>query len=132
MFEKITNAAETLATSVAESRRGFLARLGKLALGAAGVVGGLLVLPSEAKAQGRQGYCRVIPAVPPSRAGRGHAAYLDGQCVSANAGNCILGQNAQCPSGARPQSSTYSTCSYACQFGTCFGLFFDRTRPCTF
>jgi hypothetical protein len=50
MFEKITNAAETLATNVGESRRGFLARVGQAALGVAGVVAGLLASPTEGQA----------------------------------------------------------------------------------
>jgi hypothetical protein len=50
MFEKIGNAAEKLATNVSESRRGFLVRLGQMALCAAGVMGGLLVLPGKASA----------------------------------------------------------------------------------
>jgi hypothetical protein len=46
MFEEIGNAAEKLATKVSESRRGFLRRLGQVALGVAGVVGGLLAQPT--------------------------------------------------------------------------------------
>ena len=42
MFEKIEVFAETLAASAGQSRRGFLGRLGKLAIGAAGVAGALL------------------------------------------------------------------------------------------
>jgi hypothetical protein len=56
MLEKLTHAAERLATGVAESRRGFFARLGKLALGAAGAVVGLLALPKEARA-GHKHFC---------------------------------------------------------------------------
>lgn len=48
MFEKIARFAETLATSAGQSRRGFLGRLGKAALGVAGVVGGLLLFQGEA------------------------------------------------------------------------------------
>jgi hypothetical protein len=50
MFEKIGRAAEQMASNVGVSRRGFLGRLGKGALAAAGVVGGLLLLPKEAHA----------------------------------------------------------------------------------
>jgi hypothetical protein len=50
MFEKLTNAAERLATGVAESRRGFLARFGKAALATAGAVVGLLALQKGAQA----------------------------------------------------------------------------------
>jgi hypothetical protein len=44
MFEKIGRYAEALATSAC-TRRGFLARLGKGAMGVAGLVGGLLLFP---------------------------------------------------------------------------------------
>jgi hypothetical protein len=50
MLEKIGRYAETLATSAGQSRRGFLGRLGKGALGLAGAVGGLLLFPGEALA----------------------------------------------------------------------------------
>jgi hypothetical protein len=60
MFEKISNAAERLATNVSESRRGFLTRLGQAALGVTGVVAGLLVLPSEAQAA-QFNYCEIYP-----------------------------------------------------------------------
>jgi hypothetical protein len=55
MFEKIGRYAERLATSAGQSRRGFLGRLGKGALGVAGVVSGLLILPGEARAS--KTYC---------------------------------------------------------------------------
>jgi hypothetical protein len=50
MLEKINDLAEKLATGVSQSRRGFLGRLGKAALSAAGVMGGLFVLSGEASA----------------------------------------------------------------------------------
>ena len=50
MFDKIGRLAEKAANSVSVSRRGFLGRLGQVALGAAGVLGGLLVLPGTAQA----------------------------------------------------------------------------------
>jgi hypothetical protein len=58
MFEKISRAAETVATRVSLSRRGFLGRLGKTALGAAGVLGGLLVLTNKAQAARKLYSCR--------------------------------------------------------------------------
>jgi hypothetical protein len=61
MFEKIGNAAERLAANVSESRRGFLGRIGQAAVGVAGVVGGLLVLPSQVQAGNLDGYCEVQP-----------------------------------------------------------------------
>lgn len=56
MFEKIGRLAETLAASAGQSRRSFLGRLGKAALGATGLVGALLMLPDEARA-GAKSYC---------------------------------------------------------------------------
>ena len=53
MFDKIGRYAETVATSACQSRRGFLGRLAQAALGAAGVVGGLLLLPGQARAQAK-------------------------------------------------------------------------------
>ncbi len=50
MFEKIGRLAETAANKVSLSRRGFLGRLGQGALGAAGVLGGLLALANRAQA----------------------------------------------------------------------------------
>ena len=50
MFDKIGRLAEAAADSISVSRRGFLGRLGQVALGAAGVLGGLLVLPGTAQA----------------------------------------------------------------------------------
>jgi hypothetical protein len=50
MFEKIGRLAETAATKVSLSRRGFLGRLGQGALVVTGVLGGLLALPRDAHA----------------------------------------------------------------------------------
>jgi hypothetical protein len=50
--------SQSLAADAAgQSRRGFLGRLGQAALGVAGAVGGLLLLPREARAYG---YCEYI------------------------------------------------------------------------
>jgi len=61
MLEKISQAAETLATRVSLSRRGFLSRLGEGALVAAGAVGGLLLTAGDVRADPRNccltGYC---------------------------------------------------------------------------
>jgi hypothetical protein len=48
MFEKLGEKAEKLAANVSESRRGFLSGLGKVALGAVGIVAG--VLPATVQA----------------------------------------------------------------------------------
>src|SRR5262249_18612474 len=50
MFEKIGRLAEQMASNVSVSRRGFLGRLGRTALLASGVLGGLLILPPDAEA----------------------------------------------------------------------------------
>jgi hypothetical protein len=57
MFEKIGRYAEAVATSAGQSRRGFLGRLGKGALGVAGAVAGLLLFPREALAFSGCQYC---------------------------------------------------------------------------
>jgi hypothetical protein len=54
IFEKIGRLAETAATNVGVSRRGFLGRLGQSALGVAGVLAGLTA--TEASAKGGGGY----------------------------------------------------------------------------
>jgi hypothetical protein len=77
MFEKISNAAEKLATNVSESRRGFFARVGRIALGVAGVVGGLLAVPTQAHATTRNGYCQAL------RSGNG-LVRLTGVCVASD------------------------------------------------
>ena len=56
MFEKIGRLAEKAADSISVSRRGFLGRIGKAALGAAGVVGGLSTLTGRAHARGNNLY----------------------------------------------------------------------------
>jgi hypothetical protein len=76
MFEKISNAAEKLATNVSESRRGFLVRMGQAALGVTGVVAGLLALPSAAQASGN-GFCEVYTSPLGGR-------FMTGYCVCAN------------------------------------------------
>src|SRR6516165_7174656 len=85
MFEKISNAAERLATNVSESRRGFLVRMGETALGVAGVVGGLLALPRAAQATARNGYCRL--------AARGGGYIVTAICRSKS---CQQGRSSAC------------------------------------
>jgi hypothetical protein len=50
MFNRIGRYAETVVTNPSLSRRGFLARLSQVALGVAGVVGGLLIFAGKAHA----------------------------------------------------------------------------------
>ncbi len=54
MFDKFSDAAEKLATSV--SRRVFLGRLGQGALGSAGVLGAIFAYPGFARARGGNSY----------------------------------------------------------------------------
>jgi hypothetical protein len=56
MFDNIGRLAETAATHVSVSRRGFLGRLGQVALGAAGVVGGVSTLTGRVEARGNNLY----------------------------------------------------------------------------
>jgi hypothetical protein len=76
VFEKISRAAEKLATNVSESRRGFLARMGRAALGVAGVFAGLLALPGEAHAIRVVSACEVAPTY--------GGGLLTGYCVCNN------------------------------------------------
>jgi hypothetical protein len=76
MFEKLGEKAEKLATNVSESRRGFLAAVGNAALGAAGIVAGLLPASVQAEAGHRNSLC--IYHCPDGR----EAAYLTGLCGS--------------------------------------------------
>jgi hypothetical protein len=57
MFEKIGRLAETAATRVSLSRRGFLGRLGQGALTMTGVLGGLLAIPRDTRAGGSYVCC---------------------------------------------------------------------------
>src|SRR5712692_7696514 len=52
MFEKIGRLAEAAASSVGESRRGFLGRLGQGALATVALFGGVLVSPAAAQSGG--------------------------------------------------------------------------------
>jgi hypothetical protein len=67
MIEKIGRFAETLASNVSASRRGFLGQLGKAALGVAGLVGGLLAVPKDADAGGTVNCCRYVCSTPENR-----------------------------------------------------------------
>ena len=78
MFDKITNAAERLATNVSESRRGFLGRVGQAALGATGAVVGWLALPTQAQAASHFGYCGYLGTP------HGPVARLSGICVASD------------------------------------------------
>ena len=57
MFDKVSQAAEKLATNV--SRRAFLGRLGQGALATAGVLGAMLAFPGQAQADPPQATCCV-------------------------------------------------------------------------
>jgi hypothetical protein len=95
MFEKISSAAEKLATNASESRRGFLVKMGKAALGLTGAVAGLLALSSQAQAGNLDGYCQVWP-------GYG----LSGYCICQNP--CRLKYNSTyCHPGASTNRTFY-------------------------
>jgi hypothetical protein len=55
LFEKVGRLAETVASRVSVSRRGFLGRLGQGALATAGVLGGFLLSTRRAGAQSSGG-----------------------------------------------------------------------------
>jgi hypothetical protein len=61
VFEKIGRLAERLATNVGESRRGFLGRLGRGALAAAALLGGVFV----SSAAGQSGVVCCVYQCPP-------------------------------------------------------------------
>ncbi len=58
MFEKIGRLAETAATKVSLSRRGFLGRLGQAALATTGVLAGMLAIPRDTRAGGSYVCCK--------------------------------------------------------------------------
>src|SRR5262245_6364420 len=91
MIERIGNLAERLAANVSQSRRGFLARLGQAALGAAGALGGLLALPGAAQAGPRKGLCEMV-----SNGGRSYA--YTGLCVTHQ---CAYGYSSACYGSTR-------------------------------
>jgi hypothetical protein len=55
MFAKLTQQAESVATRLSVSRRGFLGRTGRGALAAAGALGVLIAAPTRAQAGGHPG-----------------------------------------------------------------------------
>jgi len=83
MLERISNAAERLATNVSESRRGFLAQLGRTAIGAAAAVGGLLATTTQVQAA-QPGFCMV------TRFLQGH--WYSGFCAC----GCTVQRNSGC------------------------------------
>ncbi len=60
MFEKLTRRAESMATGLGVTRRGFLGRAGRGALVAAGALGTMFAAPTMARAAGNgchSGHC---------------------------------------------------------------------------
>jgi hypothetical protein len=97
MFDKIRRYADAVATSAAQSRRGFLGLMGKSALGLASLVGAFLLFRGEARANVCSGSCRYLCP--------------DGTFHSTNCGNtCGCDQSIQ---HAGMTCSLYkSTCGY--------------------
>ncbi len=79
MFDKIGRLAEAAATNVSVSRRGFFGRIGQVALGAAGALGGLLLLPGAAQAHGAYLCCHYT-------CGHKYNSFSYDTCVSATYG----------------------------------------------
>jgi hypothetical protein len=87
MFEKISRVAEQAATNA--SRRQFLGRFGRAALGAAAAVGGILAIPDVAQAA--KGVCnqlsdrgcrgRTFGSICRKGAWRGRCVSYSGRCV---------------------------------------------------
>jgi hypothetical protein len=105
MFEEISSAAERLAANVSESRRGFFGRVGQAALAVAAVFGGLLALPTDARA----GW----PTRPPRRYCEVYSLYgtrtMTGYCVCAD--GCARVWN---PRECSPNTGVPSTSAYVC------------------
>ena len=59
MFERVSQLAEQVATNA--SRRAFLGRLGRVAAGTAGALGGLLLFPEEAQAARKYCHGQICP-----------------------------------------------------------------------
>ncbi len=78
MFEKVSQAAERVATGL--SRRGFLGRLGRGALGVAAALGGVLALPGQARAAGGRCCC-------------GYNPYRDEYYCYRTSGSCAAGES---------------------------------------
>lgn len=81
MFEKVSQVAEQVATSV--SRRGFLGKFGRGAMTLAASVGGLLALPGDAEAAGGARCC-----------GSGRCSKPHGHCTLVN--SCLAIFNSRC------------------------------------
>jgi hypothetical protein len=113
MFDKISTSAERLATNVSVSRRGFLARLGQVALGTAGAVAGVFAVSGQAHAGTYSGYC--VTERDPGRKG---SFFHTGYCV--DPASCSSGIASSCRGGTVRRNSN-SPC------GT-----YDPLKPCSF
>lgn len=112
MFDRISYAAEKLATNVSESRRGFLMQAGQAALSVTGALVGMLALSAEAKAGTRHGYC----AAAMTRGGAFHTGY----CVDSVV--CLEGLVLDQCKGVVKTIHRRSNCS----------LTYDTYYPCSF
>jgi hypothetical protein len=104
MFEKIGRLAETAANQVSVSRRGFLGRLGQGALAATGVLGGLLAIPTAARAGGSY-VCCSWTCKSPRGTRQIHICYPPGSTCNPYSNPCSYSF------GARPRQTAVSSCS---------------------
>ena len=92
MFERFAQAAERAAMSA--SRREFLGRLGKAAMGAAGVVGTVLLMPGNAQAHPNE--CKICYYTCAS--GLKKVIYMIKKCPATDDG-CPLTSEGKCSCG---------------------------------
>jgi hypothetical protein len=118
MLEKINDLAEKLATTVGQSRRGFLVRAGHAALG---LFGSLLALPEEAQAHLRSGFCEVHAIT--FRGGGGYYIYT-GRCISSET-PCKPSDTSVCMHGIVPRPWNFvPACHWQLQY--------DPRKHCSF
>jgi hypothetical protein len=109
MFEKIGRLAETAANKVSVSRRGFLGRLGQGALAMTGVLGGLLAIPTAARAAGSY-LCCTWTCERYGRGGRPQGTYKLKLCYPPPQVSC--GNRNPCiGTGALSSQTTVSSCN---------------------
>jgi hypothetical protein len=119
MFEPINRAADMVAANISLSRRGFIDRIGRAAMAAAGAIGGLLALPGQSQAGVHRGFCQVVGG------GRIRAPfYYSGICVES--GTCS--QAVACAQGFAPRGAKIQR--LGCASGS--WTLVDANRSCAF